>query len=193
MKSKKMMVYGLVLVLGIIMGILVVNLWQYMGGGNKEPLVNVMDADSTYYQVLERLFTGEKGNCEEIPSELSRYEEKTIVRTYYDVKEKQYHVTLDVYFPDAGQLREKRELFLNFDERLQWTTDQATAELWVFENDGYTHKDDLAFIRAGFCSAGIYIGDLKESDFPLHIQIKLVAPWAEEEVPEKISFEYGVW
>ncbi len=82
---------------------------------------------------------------------------------------------------------------MKFDERMQWTTDKTTAELWVFKDDGYIRKKELPFINAGFHSAEIDIQDLNKTVFPLHIQVNLITTWAEEEVPEEIIFEYGLW
>lgn len=187
------MTYLLVFMLGILAGGTLTNLWYHINWEDKELVAKVMEENDVYYQVMERQFMGQKEGYEEVPIELSRYEEKAIAYTCYNEKDKQYYVVLDFYFSDAEQVRGKSELFLKFDERLQWNTDNATAELWVLGDSVYTRKDDLHFTNVGFSFMGINIRDLNEKDFPLHIQVKLVAAWAEEEMPEKITFEYGLW
>lgn len=197
-KHKKLMTHGLVLILGMIIGVFAANLWCRAGWKNRELVAKVIEGNNVYYQAMKRQSAIQKEGYKEILTELSRYEEKTIAYTYYDEKEGECYVVLDFYFSDAEQLRGKRELFLKFDEGLEWSSDNATIELWVFEDDAYTRKDDLSFINAGVLSegiyAGIYIRDLGEQFlFPLHIRVKLTASWTEEKMPEKIMFEYGLW
>lgn len=152
-----------------------------------------MEENDIYYQVLDQQSASHNETYWEVPTEAVQYKEKVVAYTYYDKKENQCHTILDFFFSDAAQFCDKSELFLKFDERLQWTTDNATAKLWVFENDGYICKETLPFSNAGFLLAGIDIQGLNEKDFPLHIQVDLTAAWAEEDKPEKIVFEYGLW
>jgi hypothetical protein len=183
----------LILILGFVIGIFVTNLCYHMNWENKPPITKVMEENDTYYQVLDQQSASHKETYWEVPTEAVQYKEKVVAYTYYDKNENQCHMILDFFFSDATQFYDKSELFLKFDERLQWTTDNAIAKLWVFENDGYICKETLPFSNAGFLSAGIDIQALNEKNFPLHIQVDLTAAWAEEEKPEKIVFEYGLW
>ena len=191
-KNKKLM-FILILILGIVIGIFMTHLYYRMKSKNKTPLTKVMEGNDTYHQVLNQQAASQKETSEEIPTEALQYEEKVVAYTYYDEKEKQCYTTLDFFFSDAERFHNKSEFFLKFDERMQWTTDKTTAELWVFKDDGYICKNELPFINAGFHSAEIDFQDLNKTDFPLHIQVNLITTWTEDEIPEKIIFEYGLW
>ena len=178
-------------------GIVLVIIMIFITRNNKSmenvSLESLAMENDLYYTKLQTDFETNRAEEVLIDSTISPYVQETAVYTSYSEDNKTYSTLIDLYFSDDSILQGKNYVFVTLDNDFYWTSEQSNVSLWAQEEGGkeYIKVKDLVSV-GGFTKCQIFVSELKEVSFPVHIQFYFEGSWKNGEQVKDITYQYGV-
>lgn len=146
-----------------------------------------------YYTKLRTDFEMDCAEEVLINSMVQPYVQETAVYTSYSEDNKTYSTLIDLYFNDDSILQGKNYVFVTLDKDFYWTSEQSNVSLWALKEGGkeYMKVKELASV-GGFTKCQIFVSELQDVSFPIHIQFYFEGSWKNGEQVKDITYQYGV-
>lgn len=190
MKKTKIM---LLFLAGTVLVIMMIYIMQKNESMESVSLETLALENELYYTKLRTDFEMDRAEEVLINSMVQPYVQETAVYTSYSEDNKTYSTLIDLYFNDDSILQGKNYVFVTLDKDFYWTSEQSNISLWALKEGGkeYMKVKELASV-GGFTKCQIFVSELQDVSFPIHIQFYFEGSWKNGEQVKDITYQYGV-